>query len=565
MIMRQVKPSTRRALAYVRISTEGQDDKTSLGAQLDYIRRDAAARNVELCGEYAEVASAGNADRPELQRLMLDATNKENRIDEILVYDLSRFSRNPEDFFDLYGTLKRHNIQLKSVIEPHMGDEMSELLYAIITIFNSVLLPRIARLVRRGQFKATERGDWVSRLVPLGYQKYYVQDGDRKRPRLEKNPKTWDDTRRVWDLLLEAHSAGETSKIANREGIRTANGNKLTSKAVLDIGKNEAYLGHVTRGKKSKSPYLDHDEKARCENAHEAMVTQEEWDKVQGFTAGRARTVSPPRSHNSPNIFSEMVFCGKSNKKMVVHRTNKGYARLICQEKRNYGVETCNCENIDMHELHELVMGNLLHRVLTRKTYNEQVQLVGDQYTGFVAEEKGKEKRIKGRLTLIKTGKKNLLDSLEAYGPHESIGTRLENLSTEEGELAHELFIQQENIRTRATFVNDPKRIVAYALDMRTYLMSENQHTVKQFVKIFIEKMTIKDGEVTVEYKIPIPPVEGEGLVQSETMSLSGQECVLGTRIGTTARIPTCSATPGSWSTLPRSTTPATPTLGTWP
>ena len=532
MIMRQITPTTHRALVYVRISTDGQDDKISLGAQLDYCRRSAAEIGVEIVLELTEVGSAGTAERPQLQRLMEIATNKENRIDTILVYDLSRFSRNPEDFFDLYGTLKRHNIQLRSVIEPHMGDEMSELLYAIITIFNSVLLPRIARLVRRGQFKSTEAGYWVAKDVPFGYQKYYVQDGKQKHPKLEPNPETWPPARRVWDLLLENRSAGEVGKILNQEGFRNSNKNRFRSEMILDMARNEAYLGHVARGKRSRTKYLKRDETARCDNAHEAMVTQEEWDKVQEFIANRTREATGPRTHSSPFLFSGKVFCGPSGKPMHVNRSNNKYPKLICKEKHDFGKEVCGCQNIDMHQLHELIMSNLLNKTLTRKTLLEQTQLAGGQYTAFVAEEEAKNNAAEKRITAIKRGKKNLLDSLEAYGPHENIGTRLDELSEEQDDLERNRDIRQEHMRTRAAFVNEPQRIIRNALDMRTYLESDDPHTVREFANVFLERITIEDGEATIKYRIPVPSRDGDGLVEQEKLSLRDPKCVLEAPIG---------------------------------
>ena len=532
MIMRQITPSTRRAVLYGRTSTDGQDDKTSLGAQLDYMRRNANETGVEVVLELTEVASGGTAERPELQSLMEFATNKENRIDTVLVYDLSRFSRNPEDFFDLYGTLKRHNIQLRSVIEPHMGDEMSELLYAIITIFNSVLLPRIARLVRRGQFKSTEAGYWVAKEIPLGYQKYYVQDGKQQHAKLEPNPETWHPARRVWDLLLENRSGGEVGKILNREGFRTSKGNRFKGETILDMARNEAYLGHVVRGKNSRTKYLKQDETARCDNAHQAMVTQEEWDRVQEFIANRTREASGPRTHSSPFLFSGKALCGKSGKPMHVHRSNENYPKLICKEKRDFGKEVCPCENVDMHQLHKLIMSDVLYKTLTRKTLVGQVQLAGEQHASFVGEEEAKDKAAGKRINAIKRGKKNLLDSLEAYGPHENIGVRMDELTKEEADLERERAIRQEHMRTRAAFVNEPERIIRNALDMRTYLKSDDPHTVREFVNIFVEKLTIEDGEVTVKYRIPVPSRDGDGLVEQERLSLRDPECVLGVPIG---------------------------------
>ena len=169
-----------RVIIYARMSTEGQDGELSLGSQIDHCRKLAHDKGAEIAAQFTDVASGGDDNRDGFQNAIKLAELKTNRIDSVLVYDLSRFTRNPEDFYDYYGRLKRAGVSLDSYLEPHRGDEMSEFFYAIITIFNSVLLPRIARYTRRGQYKSTESGYWVAPRAPFGYQKYYIQVGEQK-------------------------------------------------------------------------------------------------------------------------------------------------------------------------------------------------------------------------------------------------------------------------------------------------------------------------------------------------------------------------------------------------
>ena len=258
-----------RTIIYARMSTDGQDSELSIGAQLQQYRQFAGSKGYEIAGEFTDVASGGSDQRPGFQKAMEVALDKKNRIGSVLVYDLSRFTRNPENFFDYYGSLKRAGISLDSYLEPHRGDEMSELFYSMITIFNSVLLPRIARYTRRGQYKATDNGCYISSKPPFGYQKYYVQVGDKQHPRLEPCPDTWNQARRVFDLLLEGYAGGHTAEILTKEGVRTASGREFSSELALDMARNEAYLGHTVRGKHGSSKYLDNSERARCDNADE--------------------------------------------------------------------------------------------------------------------------------------------------------------------------------------------------------------------------------------------------------------------------------------------------------
>ena len=515
--MTQMAPDTGGAVIYARMSTDGQDHSLSIGAQLDLGREFAQRIGKPILGEFTDVGSGGTDERPGLQQMMRFTIDKKNNVDTVIVYDLSRFTRDPEHFFDHYGTLKRAGVQLQSVIEPHRGDEMSDLFYSIITIFNSVLLPRIARLTRRGQFQATNNGYYVGVKPPFAYQKYYVLDGKQHHAKLERNPDTWDHGRRLWDLLLEDRSFSGIANILNSEGIRTADGREWIPEAVGDVARNEAYKGDVVRGKNSKSKYLDRKEIARGENAHEAMVTQEEFDKVQEIIARRTFASSSPRSHSSPNMFSERTFCGKCGEPFHVHTNSNGTVKLICRRKRRLTKKACQNENVYLSELQEAVVENLLGRVLTPDFYEEQVRLVGQRHAAFVAEEKKKTTAIGKSITNIGASRKNLMDQVEAHGPQPDINERLDELREERLSLEAKLKVGEERVKNQALFVNEPERIIANAMDKRTYLEARDPHKVRQLVRMFVRRLDIEGRAVTIEYGIPIPQEDGDP-IRSETI-----------------------------------------------
>ena len=524
-----------RVIIYARMSTEGQDGELSLGSQIDYCRKMAYNRGSEIAAELTDVSSGGDDNREGFQTAIRMAELKTNRIDSILVYDLSRFTRNPEDFFDYYGRLKRAKVSLDSYLEPHRGDEMSELFYAIITIFNSVLLPRIARYTRRGQYKSTESGYWVAPKAPFGYQKYYVQVGDKKRAKLEPCPDTWDQARRVFDLLLEEYSGGQTAEILTEEGIRTASGGEFTSETVLAMPRNEAYLGHTVRGEHAKSKYLDNTERARCENTHEPMIAPEESDKIQELIASRRFEVASPRSPGSPSIFSGRVFCGKcenddnrekTGNRMTAHTNTNGTKSLICTKKRKRLAKSCSNDNANLQDLQNAVIGNLLDRILNPSFLEEQVKIVAEKAKHRVKQDELEARPITSRITSIRSRKAFLLEQIETHGPQKDTNERLDELTAEQNQLSTKLAILKERGKSRAMFVNEPERIITNAMDKKTYLETKDPQKLKQLMNIFVRKLTIIDKQVTIEYEIPIPPKDGGEPETSKTISFDPSLCL---------------------------------------
>jgi DNA invertase Pin-like site-specific DNA recombinase len=99
--------SKKRAVGYCRTSTEGQRDNTSINTQKDEIQRFADHNGYKLTHFYVDESRTGSKieGREEFQRMMKDAAN--GLFDVLVVYDITRFSRDGFDIIDSVRTLKR--------------------------------------------------------------------------------------------------------------------------------------------------------------------------------------------------------------------------------------------------------------------------------------------------------------------------------------------------------------------------------------------------------------------------------------------------------------------------
>ena len=101
-----------RAAIYARVSTG--HDEISISAQLAATRDYAAGNGLEVVKEYT--GAGGNRDQ--FEEMVADATQENPPFQHILVYDLSRFSRNLEEFQAHQERLEANGVTLTSVIEP---------------------------------------------------------------------------------------------------------------------------------------------------------------------------------------------------------------------------------------------------------------------------------------------------------------------------------------------------------------------------------------------------------------------------------------------------------------
>src|SRR3972149_303600 len=111
-----------RALIYLRVSTDEQADKgLSLPAQKDACLKYAELKQWQVDLEkdiYTDAGeSARSANRPALQE-MLSRCKKDKDVNIIIVHKLDRLARNVGDHAAIKTILRKHEIQLFSVVEP---------------------------------------------------------------------------------------------------------------------------------------------------------------------------------------------------------------------------------------------------------------------------------------------------------------------------------------------------------------------------------------------------------------------------------------------------------------
>ena len=111
-----------RAAGYIRVSTAEQAmHGFSLDAQKELIERYAADHGMKLVGVYADEgksASKALARRPELLRMVADAES--GQFDTILFKDLTRWSRNPSQFYAIQDRLDAAKVSWIAIEQPSL-------------------------------------------------------------------------------------------------------------------------------------------------------------------------------------------------------------------------------------------------------------------------------------------------------------------------------------------------------------------------------------------------------------------------------------------------------------
>ena len=530
---------------YARVSTYGQDRKLSREEQEEFCRKLAPKYGYDIIHFFREVASAaGTEKRPVFREMMSLATSPRHPVGALLFHDLSRAFRDDEDYYINRRILREANVDIHTVEEGLLTeDDDSQLRFGFKSLLNSQSPRKTSRETRRGQFGATRRGYYI---VPedFGYEKYKVKvsddddeeggeggeeggEGDvkgkrkskREHTRLRPHPTQWEHLLTICKMMLENHSALRIADHMKALGVKTVRDNDFTGGAVLDIVRNPVTRGKTHRGEKSSSRYLDRDDRAYNNNAHPAALTEEEYERIEELI--RLRTTSPggPRAHSSPNPLSDHVVCGLCGWNMTISRS-KGIARLICSNKRKNTVKACPSKNVALDLLVPRVIAALLYQILTDQNVRQQVTLVRETNRETLEEQQADRETILGNIKGTKEKISNLVDTIETRGGNPQLYERLDKREDELKQLEIQLDGLDESAQDQLEFLNNPERIIACALDLRTYIESEDPEIARMFILSFINKVVVQGKQAIIHYRIPLPRDPKGNPNPTETVSL---------------------------------------------
>lgn len=293
-----------RAVLYCRVSTVEQVANLSLPTQEKACREYAAREGYEVAEVFVDRGeSAKTTDRPEFQRLITFCRQHTGKVQAVIVYGLSRFSRNTADHHAIAALLRGKGIALRSVTEPIDDSPTGRLMEGILASFSQFDNDVRAARTRAGLKAAAERGRWIW-PAPLGYRTGSRPAGEPSLvPIAEMAP-----------LIREAFETfggsnrplADIWRAARAAGLRTRTGLLLPMASLHNMFRSPVYCGVL-----------------RCDSLGvdrsgdwAAIVSPETWRAVQGRlgTDGRA---GPKRAAHPDFALRGFVRCGACGRMMT--------------------------------------------------------------------------------------------------------------------------------------------------------------------------------------------------------------------------------------------------------
>ena len=298
-----------RVAGYIRVSTVEQTlHGFSLDAQRELIETYCIENGHKLIGIYADEGKSASKQlhkRTEILRLLDDADA--GKMDLIVFKDLSRWSRNPSQFYAVQDRLDKAGVPWLAIEQPNL-ETVTASGKLIVGIHISVAAHESAQTSERIKFVNASRvkngGILNGSHLPLGY-KVSLIDG-QKRMVID------DDMREVVEDVFDTYEREQTIGAVLRT--LRSHGIYRTEFGTRQMLKNTIYKGTYHNVTDYCEPYL----------------TEDRWNAIQ-------RTLS--QHHYVPQkaeyIFSSLLKCKECGYTMI-GTTTRGYTYYVCKNYR-YG------------------------------------------------------------------------------------------------------------------------------------------------------------------------------------------------------------------------------------
>lgn len=358
---------------------EKSGESMSIENQRIILRKYIAERGGTIVDEYIDDGWSGtNFDRPEIKRMLSDAQS--GKIDTIVVKDLSRFGRNYiqvgqyiDYIFPAYGI---RFIAIGDNIDTADRSSAAMDMMPIMNVFNEWHAANTSKKIRAVLEAKQRSGKYTSWNYPYGYKA--GSDDNRTAVIDEEAAKV---VRRIFDLRLQGNSARIIARILTIENIPNpatyftrADGKKSdrrcsplwVPKTVMWILSNPTYIGDVIQHKTTSVSYKNHkvvkvpeSERIIKENAHEAIISREVWDRVQALNKCVSRGRVDKR--NAIHPLSGLLVCPDCGKKLkLTSYKNKSTVHcFVCRTYTDLGKNYCTSHRIAEIELERLVLQDI--------------------------------------------------------------------------------------------------------------------------------------------------------------------------------------------------------------
>lgn len=384
---------------YIRLSREDGDkeESSSVTNQRDIITRFIKENtNFVIVDEYVDDGFTGtNFNRPAFQKMLKDIES--GKVNAVITKDLSRLGR---DYIDTGYYVQRYfpenrirYIALLDGIDTLQDEGMNDIA-PFKSVINDMYVKDISKKITSAIHERKTAGNFLGVTAPYGYMK-----NPENKFQLVINEEEAKVVRYIFRLYLQGNGLTKIAKILTDEEIpvpgisRDIGTTRKTGlyycwkqTTISRILKNIVYTGNLEQFKRKKVNYkskkrvtVPKEERVICPNTHEAIISKEEFEKVQEIINGN-KSFSNSSKHDY--LFKGFLYCADCGAKLYLSYSNYAYKKYgeyryttICYTYSKY-YNQCTRHSNSIPVLEKLLIENIKQVCKSYLNRNIEEQLI---------------------------------------------------------------------------------------------------------------------------------------------------------------------------------------------
>jgi site-specific DNA recombinase len=486
----------RSAVLYARVSSKEQEEEGySIPAQEKLLREYAERVGLQVVREFVDVETAKEAGRAQFGEMVRFLGRKDSDCRVLLVEKTDRLYRNPKDWV----TVEELGVEVHFVKEAQVLSKDSKssdkLMHGIRVVMAKHFIDNLREETTKGMREKAAQGEWPTKS-PIGYRNVRGPDG---RSTLQVDPEAAAHVRRLFEQFATGQwSVKQLTRKATEEGLVYRRSGKLVAEATVHtLLRNPLFKGVVEWEGKSHP------------GRHEALVSVDLWERVQGVMDGHRRGNEVRGRRGLP--FGGLLTCGHCGCALTGEAQKGGrYVYYHCTQSRG----ECRGRYARQEEL-EAGFGEYLRRLrfdeevlaLVRQALQESHADEMAIRRETVARLRGQEDRLRARASLLYEDRlERRIDVGEYDRRHAEVR---EALAGVQRELARLDAAEEDYLAEGALLLE----LASRAYDLYTAQPASEK---RRLVNLVFLNCTWKDGVLSADYREPfgllaVASAEGEG------------------------------------------------------
>ena len=495
----------RRGTSYLRVSSARQaqtdfgSEGQSIPTQRSAVELKAGEKQSEIVREWVEPGrSATSIDRRPVFQEMLRWIKAEGNIEYLFVYNFSRLFRNTIDAAITKRELAKAGCRIVSCTFDMGETKEAELVEHIVNAVDEYHSKALAEDVSFKMGAAAKRGGTVYK-APLGYRNVRAErPGGGTVSAVEVDQERAEFIVQLFELFATGEWNYEmlAAEISAR-GLRTRPGRypakEISAKKIQAILGDPYYVGKIAY------------EGEIYEGKHEALVSDELFDRVQEILATRSRAGERRRKHH--HYLKGSLWCWSCQdrhrmSRLLIAKTkgNGGtYDYFFCVGRQAQNHKVCSEPYLPVSEVEEAIAQHYRTIRFPAELRRFVSQAVGQTLADERQAEALRVKQLKEQLRKLDTEEDNLLD-LVADGSVQSakVKRRLAGISGQRSKLEAELADSAVDLRAGAQrlerlleLLEDPVTLYRQASDQGRRLLNQ-----AIFVRLYVRGEEVVDDEL---------------------------------------------------------------------